>query len=242
MTTYPGHGWRLARSLVQLRSEVDMRWPNRDRTSDGTIGDVAHQREGTASDHNPWIVDSRGIGVVRALDVDAGPGLLPSDLVDTVGDTVAQLAREQGAAGFTALRNGGYVISDGMYAGADTRWQWVRYRGADPHESHVHISVGRAPEQYDYLRAWFPDHRGPAGRASLNVQRPADLPAGRWVLTGRFDTPAWHPFSMAYGCSSGLLEQHGAGYVLSARFRDDGGAGHPVSYGYLAGIGLIRMS
>ena len=53
----------LAPSLVQLRNEINRRWPNRDKTSDGWIGDPAHQA--TKSDHNP---DSKGC--VHALDID----------------------------------------------------------------------------------------------------------------------------------------------------------------------------
>lgn len=53
----------LAPCLVQLRAAIDTLCPNRDRTSDGWIGDAAHAE--TNSQHNP---DARG--VVHAIDVD----------------------------------------------------------------------------------------------------------------------------------------------------------------------------
>jgi len=59
----------LAPSLVNLRREIDLRWPDRMKTSDGWIGDPAHAQR--SSDHNP---DARGI--VHALDV-TGEGSHP---------------------------------------------------------------------------------------------------------------------------------------------------------------------
>lgn len=53
----------LAPSLARLRTSINTRWPNRDHSSDGWIGDKAHQA--TVSDHNP---DANGI--VHALDID----------------------------------------------------------------------------------------------------------------------------------------------------------------------------
>jgi hypothetical protein len=55
----------LAPSLVALRAELDAKWPRRDRSSDGWIGDAAHSSR--ASQHNPdW--SSVPPGSVDALD------------------------------------------------------------------------------------------------------------------------------------------------------------------------------
>ena len=73
----------LAPSLAALRSEVDARWPNRDKASDGWIGDPAHSAR--VSDHNPdW--SSTPPGVVRALDIDIDGIDVRRLLTELVGD------------------------------------------------------------------------------------------------------------------------------------------------------------
>ena len=74
---------RLSKSAIQLREQIDDAFPDRDRTSDGWIGDTRHAAR--KSDHNP---DAQGW--VRAIDIDrdlAGkkgkPDLMP-DLVDQI--------------------------------------------------------------------------------------------------------------------------------------------------------------
>lgn len=62
--------WRVAKSLLALRSQVDARWPTRRTDSDGTIGDAAHQARD--SDHNPWVKDGL-TGVVTAIDITHDP-------------------------------------------------------------------------------------------------------------------------------------------------------------------------
>jgi len=59
--------WRNCKASAVLVDEINRRWPGRDKTSDGTIGDAAHATR--TSDHNPWIVVDK-VGVVRARDVD----------------------------------------------------------------------------------------------------------------------------------------------------------------------------
>ena len=175
--------WRLAKSIVVLRDEVNAMFPNRDKSSDGTIGDANHLAEGwTLSDHNPWVLDSKGVGVVRAVDIDSGPGLNPSDTLDVVGDTVADRVRLAGATGHPALQSGGYVISEGRIASARSNppWSWRAYGGSDPHESHVHISVGTYPAAYDSVRAW-----------NLKTQVTQNPDGGPW---GPFPIAATHAF------------------------------------------------
>jgi hypothetical protein len=136
--------WRVAGSLLVLRGEINERWPERDKTSDGTIGDAAHAARG--SDHNPFIVDDDGIGVVRALDVD----------VD--GINAAQLAehlRQLGKQGDDRLNGKGYVIFNRRIASEVQNWTWRHYDGANPHTAHLHVSVSRKPDPgYDSLGTW----------------------------------------------------------------------------------------
>lgn len=109
--------WYLAPSLTVFRNEVNTRWPNRDKASDGTIGDESHQA-GT-SDHNP---NSRGS--VNAWDMD-------KDGVN-VDEVIAAFMRHPGV---------NYVIWNRRIADVDTGWRWVDYTGPNPHTQHVHFSI-----------------------------------------------------------------------------------------------------
>ena len=60
-------GWYLAPSLVKKREQINAAYPGRDKSTDGAIGDAAHNAR--KSDHNAdW--NSRPPGIVRALDID----------------------------------------------------------------------------------------------------------------------------------------------------------------------------
>ncbi|MDQ4032995.1 MAG: peptidoglycan-binding protein [Actinomycetota bacterium] len=139
--------YRLAASLAELRDELNSRFPDRDKTSDGWIGDAAHAKR--TSDHNPWVKDNKGIGVVRALDIDAGHG------ADTgIGRLIADHVVRLGKAGHPALGKGAYVISDRRIASTTSGWAWRRYSGANPHISHTHVSVSLGQSGYDSPRSW----------------------------------------------------------------------------------------
>lgn len=58
--------WRLSKGLERLRAQVNDKWPNRRKDSDGSVGDTSHAAR--PSDHNP---DSRG--VVHAIDITHDP-------------------------------------------------------------------------------------------------------------------------------------------------------------------------
>jgi len=135
--------WRVARSLLILRSEVDSVAPRRNKASDGSIGDAAHATR--TSDHNPYIKDSRGVGVVRAIDVTHDPkGGLDAN-------RLAEHARVLGARGDKRLR---YVIWNRRIASAIGGWAWRAYSGTNPHTQHVHISVSESASGYDSGGGW----------------------------------------------------------------------------------------
>lgn len=107
----------LAPSLARLRTSVNTRWPGRDRSSDGWIGDRAHQQR--TSDHNP---DSSG--VVRALDLDKDGLHVPTVL----------------AALFIhgAVR---YAIHNRKIYHVDDQFRPRKYTGSNPHTGHIHVSI-----------------------------------------------------------------------------------------------------
>lgn len=137
--------YRFAPCLLTLRAEVDARWPGRLKVSDGMLGDARHQSEGSASDHNPWLLDAHGVGVVRAIDITAA---------SIGGAWLAEHLRQMGLLGDRRLVNHGYVIFDRKIASEVNDWVWRPYDGPNPHHTHVHLSVTRTEAGYDSTAGW----------------------------------------------------------------------------------------
>ena len=130
--------WRLAKSLETLRSNVNAKWPNRSKDSDGTIGDESHQSSN--SDHNPWVQDG-GQGVVTAMDITHDPAN---------GLSSQKLAEALIASRDPRIK---YVISNRKIASSEASpWQWRDYDGKNPHNHHVHISAKSEKASYDFDR------------------------------------------------------------------------------------------
>ncbi|MGP9528132.1 hypothetical protein [Glutamicibacter sp. AOP5-A2-18] len=106
----------LAPSLVDLRSETNTRWPDRDKASDGWVGDTSHQAR--VSDHNPDYADG---GIVRAIDVDKD-GISVTDFLNAV---------------IYDNRTSYCIYNYRIWGG--TRWR--KYEGANAHTKHVHVSI-----------------------------------------------------------------------------------------------------
>lgn len=137
--------WRDAYAIDVLGDEANTADPSRNKASDGTIGDAAHQAEGKASDHNPWVIFG-GEGIVRARDITNDPALnLPA---------VAERIRLAALAGkLPQVAGGGYVILNGRIT--NENWAgWHEYTGPDPHVSHMHVSVSLTEAQYDSKAPW----------------------------------------------------------------------------------------
>ena len=123
----------LCKAGQQLREQFDDTFPDRDRRSDGWIGDTRHASR--PSDHNP---DPKAGMVVRAIDVDADvhksgkPDLMP-DIADQI-----RLAAKAGDKRIS------YVIFDGKIASSKKAWAWRPYDGVNKHNHHCHISFTKA--------------------------------------------------------------------------------------------------
>lgn len=123
---------RKAHSLTMLLSQIDQAYPRRSKVSDGWIGDASHQAR--RSDHNP---DEDG--VVHAIDVTHDPA---------GGFDAHKWIRTQLVPGRDSRLK--YVISNGEVW--DPVRGWHKYRGPNPHNHHVHVSVN--DEGGDDERRW----------------------------------------------------------------------------------------
>lgn len=141
----------LAPSLVAFRNELNARYPNRDKASDGWIGDAAHSSR--ESDHNP-----DDDGMVHALDLDE----------DTDGNTADSGPELEWLS--EHLRNSRdprikYVIYEGrIFAGRNgpSPWVWRPYvGGSNLHTKHMHTSVTYDEVGENSTAPWLPQDAAP---------------------------------------------------------------------------------
>jgi hypothetical protein len=130
--------WRIARALETLRSQVNAKWPERRKDSDGSVGDTSHAAR--PSDHNP---DANG--VVKAIDITHDPkgGFDSYAFADMLLRNKDQRIK--------------YVISNGRIgsgAAGPSPWKWRKYTGSNRHDHHVHISVVADRAKYDDTAPW----------------------------------------------------------------------------------------
>lgn len=125
--------WRLAQSLIDLRTEINTKYPDRSKASDGTIGDTAHSSR--KSDHNPDSSD-----VVRAMDITEWDPDTPGDPNDDVAEFIAETIRRNKPPWVKYViwreRMFSSYVSNGIPA-----WTWRKYTGINGHFKHVHVSV-----------------------------------------------------------------------------------------------------
>lgn len=118
---------------VRLRDQINAKWPNRDKASDGWIGDSAHSAR--TSDHNP---DARGI--VHAIDIDENLGvdyLRNGAQARTLANELLLYSRS-GLAGADRLK---YVVYENRLASGTYRSSWWKWRpGNWGHTAHIHVS------------------------------------------------------------------------------------------------------
>jgi hypothetical protein len=131
-------GWRLAKSLQRLESEIESKYPG---TTVWSIGDQSHQAG--YSDHNP-----NGSDVVCAIDVKGDGGMSLKGFVDHLLE-----------APHANLR---YVIYNRKIYQRKNAFRAQDYNGVNAHATHVHVSVGNGPDGrstsgYDSTEPWHID-------------------------------------------------------------------------------------
>lgn len=115
---------RPAKSLVTLKKQIDEMFPGRSKVSDGFIGDASHMLKSNASDHNP-----NKDGIVLAFDVTHDPAH---------GLDIKQLAGWLMRSRDARIK---YIIRNGEIMEPLKGWVWLKYKGADQHHQHMHLSV-----------------------------------------------------------------------------------------------------
>lgn len=119
----------LVQSLVNLRAEIDQRWPNRDRRTDGWLWG----NPGYSVGHSP---DEKG--AVHAIDVD-------SDGVN--GDWIVGNIYKGGDVLY-------YVIWNRRIYGRWSGFASEPYYGFNPHTDHLHIEGYRTWQSENYAGRW----------------------------------------------------------------------------------------
>lgn len=136
--------WRVARALIQLRAQINEKFPKRSKEADGTIGDAAHASR--SSDHNPWVKDG-DMGIVTGMDLTHDPlsGLDSEHLAECLRTSHDPRLK--------------YVISNRKIASFDhDSFGWRPYTGKNAHNHHVHVSVKPDKAHYDSIRDWNIEH------------------------------------------------------------------------------------
>ena len=124
---------KLCKAGVQLREQFDDSFPDRDRSSDGWVGDLRHLSR-AKSDHNP---DVRGWVFAIDIDRDLSSKSKP-DLMPYLADQIRECAKKD--------KRIKYVIFNSRIASVNSLWRWRRYTGINPHTKHIHISFTKKGE------------------------------------------------------------------------------------------------
>lgn len=144
--------WVLTRNLQKLTDEFNDLGPNRDKSSDGSVGDLSHQEN--TSGHNPdrtgnaEYKDGDSKDEVRAKDVDKSGPWRNGQTMEKAIQHLVQKGRSGNLE--TVIR---YMIYNGRIWRSSTGWQTEAYNGPNPHDKHAHFSgqyTQAADENYSY--------------------------------------------------------------------------------------------
>ena len=132
--------WYCGYSLNQLLAEINTSAPNRNKASDGSIGDQAHQNR--TSDHNPC--KCHNAVCARDFTHDPAGGFDSYAFADWL--------RQRCATGREVRVK--YIISNRRIASPNQNWVWRTYSGSNPHSQHAHVSVLHGPENFNEKKLW----------------------------------------------------------------------------------------
>lgn len=132
----PGMVWYKASWIPAFFSALDAIAPNRDRGTDGTIGDLAHSTG--SSGHNPD--DTPGVTAERQDD-DTRPEVRAADAGMMLRSPITMQQVVDAILAYPPDRNRLiYIIYDGYIWSATNGWKRAPYTGSDKHRTHVHLS------------------------------------------------------------------------------------------------------
>jgi hypothetical protein len=143
--------WILVPSLVSLRNEFNRLAPQRDKASDGSIGDVAHAQ--SPSDHNPDETgrtpyeDADNTNEVHAIDVDRDLRKAGWSMDKAVEIIVVRHRSGRD----DRLQN---VIWNRRIWSRQWGWTARTYTGANAHTQHAHFSARYTTAQENDARPW----------------------------------------------------------------------------------------
>jgi hypothetical protein len=127
---------KLSKAAIQLREQIDDSFPERDRSSDGWIADLRHMRSGRPSDHIP------NEGWVRAIDIDSDlSGKSKPEIMPDLADEIRAYAKRD------KKKRIAYIIYNGRIASPILGWKWRKYKGANKHTKHAHVSFTKKADE-----------------------------------------------------------------------------------------------
>lgn len=144
--------WILVPCLVSLRDEFNDLNPDRDKTTDGSVGDEAHQQR--SSNHNPDETgntpheDSDSKNEVHAIDVDkTGPWPAPM----TFDLAIEELRKRHQDGRDNRLIE---IIWNRRRATPESGWKWKDYSGENAHTEHAHLAASYESSREADTRPW----------------------------------------------------------------------------------------
>ena len=143
--------WILVPCLVTLRNEFNKLAPERDKASDGSIGDTSHQQ--SSSDHNPDETgrtpssDADDVNEVHAIDVDDDLHLAGWSMNRALEIIITRHREGRD----NRLQN---VIYNRRIWSRSWGWTARAYTGSNAHTEHAHFSARYTTAQESDTRPW----------------------------------------------------------------------------------------